>query len=274
MNSTQEINSNRTIPLFIGTVLFYIATVLPHETVGAFIGSFFANVSREVYDQTMFVFLSVGIMLFAIFVLRSLLKNHDRLKLGILYLTITIGLAIVAMKLLVVINVEFVHFIQYGILSILVFFLVRRYEYTAWIILFMALLDESYQHFFLTPNTFQYLDFNDILLDQIGAGFGLSTLFCLKAETYPRRKNITRTLVSAYLLLFIICVGLYLSGTLRIWPTEGEPLAPIQVMHQDIEGFWQKVRKVHRYHIVRPLEGACLSIFLALIYSGLDRLSR
>ena len=251
------------------TVVFYIGTVLPHEVVGAAIGSLFEESGRQVYDSTMLITLGVLVVIYASILLRSLLKNRDRLVKGLGYLVATIVLCALCMKILVVINVEAIHFIQYGIISVLVFQLVKRYDYTCWIVLLLAFFDESYQHFFLTPNRFAHLDFNDMLLDLVGCGFGLSTLYCFGQKNRPKKHTIRNGILLAYGLLVGACIIFYAIGTLRIWPTEGEPLATIQIFHKNIEGFWTTVRKVHQYHIMRPLEGIVILCLVNVFYSRL-----
>ena len=267
--STAEKN-NRQGPLLIATILFYIASVLPHEIVGSIIGSLFKNVSRAVYDRTLLIIVVVAITFYSIFIIRSLLKNRARMNKGLLYLVMTIALCAIAMRYLIVVNVEAVHFLQYGVLSVLVFHLVKRYDYTCWIILLLAFFDESYQHFFLTPNTFAYLDFNDIFLDQIGAGFGLSSLYCLNRQSGPSNKRTKFGLILVYATLITTGLILYVTGIMSIWPTPGEPQAAIEIFQKPIEGFWTTVRKVHQFHIFRPLEGTLISMVMVFIYSRLD----
>ncbi len=263
-------NNKYFIPLIVFTIIFYIATVLPHEIVGGAIGSLFKDASRATYDRTMLIILASGIFLYSIFILRSLLKHRSRMGKGLLYIVVTIILSAMAMKYLVVINVEAVHFLQYGALAVLVFHLVKRYDYTCAIIFLLALLDEGYQHFFLTPNRFAYLDFNDIMLDIIGAGFGLSSMYCLNKSSDPINKTLRNSILSVYGTLVLASVVLYMTGTMRIWPTEGEPMAPIQIFHKPMYQFWTTVRKVVQFHIMRPLEGLLVIFATMFFYSRLD----
>jgi hypothetical protein len=266
---TEEKNKNQWL-LLIATMLFYIATVLPHEIVGARIAKVFENVSREIYDRTLLIIVMVAVSIFSILLIRSLIIHRSRLKKGLLYIVLTIIFSAMAIRYLMVVNVESVHFLQYGLISVLVFSLVKRYDYTCWIIFLLAFFDESYQHFFLSPNTFAYLDFNDMFLDQVGAGFGLSSLYCLNRSSGPSNKAIKSGIILCYVALIVLGVILYTTGMMRIWPTEGEPHAFIQIFKKPIEGFWTTVRKVHQFHIFRPLEGLLISLAMILIYSRLD----
>jgi hypothetical protein len=79
-----------------------------------------------------------------------------------------------AQRLLVVTGAEAVHYLQYGLVSL---FLVRggcSLE-TAWLAsLGLGVVDEAYQHVVLPRGTPGYLDWNDIVLNGIGAACGLA----------------------------------------------------------------------------------------------------
>lgn len=265
-----EKNNLKGLLLVIFTIAFYIATVLPHEVVGTMIGSFFEDAGRAVYDRTMLIMLSIGVLFFSVFIIRSLIRHPERRVKGVIYMLATLLGCLISMKYLIVINVEAIHFLQYALLSMLVFLLVRRYDYTIWIILLMAFFDESYQHFFLTPNRFQYLDFNDIFLDLVGGGFGLTTLFCLNKQGNEPNKKIRNGIFFVYGALVVSAIVLYATGTMRIWPGEGGALAPIQIYQKELDGFWTVVRKVNRFHIMRPLEGLIIVLLTTYFYSRLE----
>ena len=269
MNMSTGRKADKRFMLLLATAAFYMLTVLPHEVVGAAIGSLFEESGRQVYDRTMLIILMAALAIYAGMLIRSLNKNRDRLIKGLIFLAVTLVLCILSMKMLVVINVEAIHFVQYGILAALVFQLVRRYDYTCWIILLLAFFDESYQHFFLTPNRFAHLDFNDIFLDLVGAGFGLSSLYCLGKRNGPQIPAIRNGIIGAYTAIIISASILYITGHMRIWPTDGEELAPVQIFHKKISGFWTTVRKVHQYHIMRPIEGIVAFVLTNLFYSRL-----
>ena len=252
------------------TVIFYLSTVLPHEYIGGEINEVFEDLTRAQYNRIILIVLCVGVLLYSIVIIRSLLKHKERMTKGLLYLIITIIFCAICMRYLTVINIEAIHFLQYGLLSITVFQLVKRYDYTIWIILLMGFFDESYQHFYLTPNTFAHLDFNDMFLDLVGAGFGLSSLYCLNQSSEPKNSKIGNGILVAYAILIVTGIILYVTGMMRIWPTVSEELAPIQIMQKELSGFWQTYRKVHQYHIMRPLEGVLILIATAIFYTRLD----
>ena len=263
-------NTTRTTLLAIATAIFYLATVLPHELVGGKINSFFEDFSRADYDKTILIILIVAVVSLASFIIRSFMQSKSLIKKGLFYLITTIIFCIIAMRYLIVINIEAIHFLQYGTLAVLIFHLVKRYDYTIWIILLLGFFDESYQHFYLTPNRFVHLDFNDMFLDLVGAGFGLSTLYCLGKRSAAKNKRIRVILVGIYAMIAVSALGLYATGYLGIWPSPEGDMAPIQIMERELSGFWQTVRKVHQYHIMRPLEGVIILVATAFFYSRLD----
>lgn len=253
------------------TVLYYFLTVWPHEIVGSFIGSLLKPMGRALSDQyTIYATMLLGLICTLSFIL-ILLRHRDRALISIIYFGLTILFATISVRILMVRPLEAAHFIQYGILSILVFLLVRRFDYTVWITFVLAHIDEAYQHFFLTPNKFSYYDFNDVWLDQIGIGFGLTMLFASGFKIVKRTKSMNRLILGVYVLLILIGAALFLIGWMRLYPYPDGSFAPIQLWHERIDTFWSKGWKTNVFHVMQPWEGMVVSIATCLIYSALDR---
>lgn len=246
-------------------LLYYALVVLPHTEIGVFITGLFENVSRDSYN---FVILIASLLLVAGAVLFLKRLNYKELDSIVgFYVLYSILLVFLSFNLLFVVNIEAIHFIQYALLAILLFPLVRSYPITlAWIVL-LGLLDEAYQYFYLFPE-YKYLDWNDIVIDQIGGGVGLLVVRYLDTPNYkfkPPKKYIR--ILSAVIILLVIGVTLaYASGFLSTLAEENVPHSLIRVYNP---GFWQVIGPDITYHVFTPVSALVLMAVLFLSFMGL-----
>ena len=121
-------------------------------------------------------------LLMAFILFRKAKKDPGRRIFLILFLLTTLFM-VLALFTLMVVNMEAIHYPQYAMLAILIFPLVRRYSDAFVIASALGIIDEIYQYIVLNP-TFKYLDFNDFILNMLGAGAGL---LILAALNFPER---------------------------------------------------------------------------------------
>lgn len=105
------------------------------------------------------------------------IRRHQRRTLAAFYFLVTVALAVAAFRTLLVMNIEIVHFPQYAILAVLLFSITRRYSDTIALATIGGVLDEAYQYFVLYADRWIHFDFNDAILNAIGAGLGLVLVF-------------------------------------------------------------------------------------------------
>jgi hypothetical protein len=210
-----------------------------------------------------------------ILLLRKIIANPER-KPFFFYFMITVLAMLVAVLTMTVVNMEAIHFIQYAILAALALPLARRYEKAFIITTVLGIIDEIYQYLVLNPG-FSYFDFNDIILNMLGAGAGLLILAIIgfpQVETRPWRWYSSPAfwfIVLVWLAALILSLGLRVS----FYPPAGG--AP--------EGFWFSLYRTNLpdefwtflydkryYHILRPWEAISLMTLLTLFYSSLDTL--
>lgn len=252
-------------------VVYYAIAVLPHEQVGVWIAkNIMKPLGRDMYNHRMFMIAAIGIGLYALVVLWNIFKKKKHIQwIPFIYLFVNIGLAIASWHFLFVFNVEAIHFLQYAILSILLFPLFRRYGETLFWCTLLGAIDEAYQYFYLSPNRTDYYDFNDIILDLIGAAFGLILIRSfsplLRKATKWYRSGVFYCSMGLTLLIGL----LYGLGKLRFYPDEAHSNAWLLVKKIP-EGFWTTLKPVV-FHIVQPLEGMLIIICLLVGFSFLDR---
>jgi hypothetical protein len=266
------LDPNRPVGLlmYIITFVYYVISVLPHEQVGIVIAGIFKGQSRSYYNNTTMIIALILVAIYGLVIFRSL-KNHPERKVkALIYLGITLVLATVAMNLLAILNVEAIHFLQYAILGVLLFLCFKRFDTVMWISLIAATIDEGFQFFYLAPERTGYLDFNDIIIDQIGCGFGLISLYCMGAISKKNANSQHRVMYIIYGLIAVISAIFLLTGFMKVFP-DGEAMAPIQLFLIDIDDFWHTVPPKVTFHVVKPLEGLVILLLINIFYSSLGR---
>ncbi|MEY3053200.1 MAG: hypothetical protein RLY31_2985, partial [Bacteroidota bacterium] len=169
-----------------------------------------------------------------------------------------------------VIMVEVVHFVQYGILATLVFSLLPRYGPTLLVCILAACLDESWQHFVLSPEKSAYLDFNDLLLDGLGAGLSLVWLRTRNIVWVIRTASPYRFSVAGTLLVLALSAAAHLAGVLHYHDPSNPDTLRWSMVRQPWEGWWHTVHPNVTFHIVRPMEGLLWLTLLFLVVRTLD----
>lgn len=254
---------------------FYLAVVVFHDEVTRFAIRFRNNLGVERYNLFFTVISSVTLLFLLTYLIRQIrVKEHKTLK--IIYLTTTAGLIVLFYRVALVYNIEAVHFGQYLVLAILLFPLLRSYGETVFWVTFLGVLDELYQYTILTP-FFRYFDFNDMLLNLLGAGLGV-VIILTTCEVPAKRKAWYRLPAIRFLSIFIpLVVILIFTGIFVIYPdTTGVKGDAFILLNRDVapSGFWTQAYKGHFYHIVRPGEGVLLMGLLFIFYFLLDPFSQ
>jgi len=192
-------------------------------------------------------------------------KTNGILKQILSYLGINIILAILCFKILFVLNIEAVHFVQYAIFAILCFPFTQNYFATAGISMWAGAIDEAYQYFYLSPLRTEYYDFNDVIINTVGAGFGLILIRAFAQYKSEIKKWNPFFLLTAVILLVFLC--LYISGIISVLPNEDVPYSLIRVVQAE---FWTTVHPNIKFYVVKPLEGCLIILALLFFYRKLN----
>jgi hypothetical protein len=238
-----------------------------------------ARLSFRVYNNLIF-FVSLLLLIVpgALLLVRIIKGQHRFLK--IVYWVITVLLVVLSYKMLIVFNVEIIHFPQYAVLALPVFALLGHFGQTVFWVTLLGTIDEAYQYFVLHPET--SVDFNDIVLNLIGAGIGVLSIYTLSASGYESltfRANPTRKLnhyVTFAIIAFILFGGisLYAADILRLYPDPNTPNALIILRSQPPPAqFWTILDIGKAYHELHATEGIFVSVVLIAFYSCLDRIA-
>ena len=261
------LSANRWINFFILAVYFF-AVVLPHEEIGLWISDIFRPYTRDSYNRVLLI-CAIGVfVVYALVMYRGIRESNPRRLL--FFFVFNLVLAVVCINMLFVVNVEAIHFLQYGIFAVLCFPLIQNYTLTLIYTTLAGAVDEAYQFYYLAPERTDYYDFNDVIINLVGAVFGLLLVRSLARKTYLYEW--TSIIKSKHLLffsmLFLSIIVLFATGILVKDYDPQNLTAKYWLIREPAEGFWNTVKRFgFRYHVVQPWEGLCLVSLLILVYS-------
>jgi hypothetical protein len=251
---------------------YFFAVSLPHEQVQVFVAWMFSGMTRDSYQA---IILGTGIGLFCLYVivLGWFAVRNQQVKRTLIYGIITLILLVSAVYILVIHNFEMIHFPQYVFLAILIFPLVMRYGETVFWTAALGALDEAYQYFYLAPQRTAYFDFNDIILNLLGAALGVLLIFScgIRPREYQYKKWYASPVFRISMVVIIGITLLFHTPLLSMYPPADGSSAWAVLVKTRPEGFWEYIPHLHdKFHIVRPLEGLILIVVLLLLYYTMD----
>jgi len=128
---------------------------------------------------------------------------------------------------------------------------------------------------FLNPY-FKYFDFNDIVLNMLGAGAGL---LVMAAASFPESQKPCKWYRSSsyFFIGIIILLGIIISGNFPVTffpvPVDHNGWHWLSLYRQNIpDQFWTYLYGSRYYHILRPWEGIMIMVGLTIIYARIDYL--
>ncbi len=253
-------------------LIYYLIVVLPHEWVGLTVNKVFKGFDRSTYNLFIFILFSL-FLLTIVFNLYKRWKQHDGKRKIAFYFMMSLLLVILCFKLLFVINIEAVHFIQYAIFTILAFPLFKNSVSVLAFATFAGFLDELYQYVILSPITSKYYDFNDVILDLIGAGFAL---IILKLFKYPDQKfewkygYKSNTFIGLVFFIAMFFIG-YSTDVCAIVDQSTDPAFFTLVKSPELSFWTEPPGPSARFHVLRPLEGIITIVLLWVFYFSINK---
>jgi len=269
------LSRHRTLNILI-VLIVYLLVTLPHEFVGVTIAGIFKGVPRSQYD---FTILSIGIVIFLVVAVYLLLqlKKLKSIKIPMAFFIFCLICMVLSLNILIIVNIEIIHFIQYALLSILIFPLVKSFFGTIVLITLLGTIDEAYQYYFLSPDRTNYYDFNDVILNLLGGAMGMIFLRShLGISSFLSNLKKTHRYTWSTYFAFVLCMimllwqkslvqkGIDLLGLPLDWEGYGAVL-----IRKPTVSFWTEIPPKILYHVVQPLEGLCLVTILLFVFSFL-----
>ncbi len=249
------LRNNRLINIILA-VIYFFAVVLPHEQVGLIISKIFKNSTKAYYNQTVLIIAAVGLIIYVLFLILNL-KNNDSKRIVFAFLGLSVFLTILMLKTILILNIELIHLVQYGAFALILFPLFEHYFHTLWCCTFLGGIDEAFQYYYLAPDRTNFLDFNDMILNLVGATFGLILIRSVPFFNKSTGNNGPRNFSIITAFLSLLSIGILAMKDLLIKVPS--------------ESFWTTLPSKVTYHIVHPLEGILIIVALLLIYAFLNK---
>lgn len=249
---------------------YFVAGVLIHERVSKVFVWVQDRLTLELYNDLITLVGIIVAFLVTAYLLRSRREGALSLVKAFLW-SFTLAAAVISYNILTVTNIETIHFPQYALLAVPLFALTGRYGETVLTVTVLGIFDEAYQYFIF--RNWKYFDFNDIILNMIGAGIGVlivTSVVKRSEEIQPLRLTdfAKSPAVIASLILLCAVVILLVSGLLSMYPrpdTADSIIFLSQIPPPD--QFWTETQGGKTYHILSPAEGLSLMlVFLGFYY--------
>jgi len=184
---------------------------------------------------------------------------------------------VVVDRTLIINNIERIHYPQYALMSILLGLTIRNESLLLLAASFAGLADEVLQ-FAMNPEKTAYLDFNDIVLNILGAAFGTALVmaFRKREKQEPSEYEMRFRLGLSFSALTIVAIVLLADFTGRIIPVaeagtkrsvigsfDGK-LSLILAFEQHPQ-FWEQSDYGKVFHVLSPWEGVILAGSLLVV---------
>jgi hypothetical protein len=269
------LGKNRTIAM-LTAIMVYFSIVTFHDEITQLAIKARNAIGRDQYNDYLGYFFLILLLLFLAWFVWNIYKSERKLLNVILVVTIT-GVMIFSFRFLMVYNIEAIHFVEYAIVAIILLPVFKSYGETVFWVTLLGVVDELFQYFFLVPE-FEYFDFNDNVLNLVGAGAGIILVHSLGGNAVVIKK-ITwyrSPAVITGLTILVLFFLLLLTGKMTINPTGIPGSENWFSLNREImpEGeFWKEAYPGRRFHILRPWEGMAVMYLLFAGFFYLDYIS-
>ncbi len=234
--------------------------------------------SLDVYNRLVALVMLIATIGMFISVVTALWKNPEKRILKIFFFLATLVALVVHRYFLTEMNIEIIHALEFGLLAFLIYPLTDRFGAAVLLGLPVMLIDEWYQYEILFSDYVEYFDFNDVVLDMLGATLVICLLWIFSTGRPRWHQPILRRW-ELYLLTVITvgtvwALGSCLLAEFDVDSCENTLLVLNRVGAED--GFWRTHPVLGSvYHLLRPMEAiplvAALGIFVMYMDAVADR---
>lgn len=212
-------------------------------------------------------------------VCRSLWRGAERTaKLG--YAVLTLILMVAGYQNLFILNTEAVHYVQYTGLAILLYPLLGELGLTCLWTSLLGAADEAHQYWVVYADRSTWYDFNDVVLNILGAAAGCLLIWIVREPERARaawdvaafRRCAARPAWCVGFIFAAVPVAACAAGVFVRFPAD--ELYPWQVVlargFPDPQRFWDVTAWGKTLHNLSPAEGIALSALLLAVYLPMD----
>ncbi len=272
--SSLERNRRLNILLVIGYLIFIFVM---HDAMVGLSLRITNSLTLPRYDLIIAAIMMAAVSLIIFLFIKNLRSISHAADIKIFFMTMLIGLTVIHTQMNFVMNIEVIHMLQFGIIALLIFPLTRSFGATLYYTVMLGLLDELFQYAVLYPDKNDYLDFNDVVLDQLGAGMMLVYLYsCGIGSHHSGRKWYkSPVLISAGVMVVSVALLLHFS-LISVYYSAGS-VNPLLILSEapGPEEFWRQAPNLNKvFHVMSPLEGVIIIAVICGLFYLLDYLEK
>ncbi len=231
------------------------------------------SLSLPIYNKVIAAIFLLSLLLFIVFMFTQLRKNTENRSRKIFYLIITATLMIVHFNTMFEMNIEIIHSLEFTFLAFLLYPLTGRYGAAILFAIPFMLVDEWHQYQILYPDSVEFFEFNDIMMDMYGCAMTMLLLMVAKVSV-PQKPVMVFKRAEFYTLIagMVIAVLLVQFGYVALYAADkcDHTLLVLNTLKEP-QPFWRQFpgREVI-YHAMQPIESFFAIPLMALFYFGLD----
>lgn len=254
------------------SIALYLAIVTFHDEITLLAIRVRNSLGRARYnDYIAYFFFSLLLATLAVFTY-YILKGRQKILKSILAVIIA-SITVLSFRYLMTYNIEAIHFVEYMLVAIILVPALKNYGETVFWVTIAGILDELFQYIILTPE-FEYFDFNDCILNLVGAGAGAFLVFISAGENIDirKRKWWASPAVITGIGLLDVFILLLISGKITINPIETSGTGSWFSLNRAPmpDDFWVEPYPGRKFHILKPAESIFLFYLLFTSFFFLD----
>jgi hypothetical protein len=236
-----------------------------------------SHLSLKVFNQVVAGICIIFLIAFLATLVNRLLKYKKNIITKLFFLFTSAGFMIIHSQIMFEMNIEIIHSFEYSLLAFLLFPLFNRFGAAIIFSLPVMLIDEWMQYQVMYIGYVQFLELNDILMDTLGCGFMMVTIWIFGVE--PERKKMSFKNSAEFIFLFLlITVIISLLFSCKVSFYETTKCSNTWLVLNQLENpftFWQ-IHPYHgsKYHVMKPAEGFFAILSFCLFYSSIDFLKK
>jgi hypothetical protein len=269
----QKLERNKLLAFAIAGI-YYLLVVFPHEWVGKKVEKYLdIPLGRDNYNLLILLLSVLLILTVGTYSVKGLGQLPDKTRKFLLWLfTLLLACLIAAFNTIIVINIELIHVVQYAVMALLLFPILNNFRETLFWTTVLGVCDELYQYLVIAADKANYYDFNDVVINLLGASLGLLILRSrdVKAHVnYSKWIDSPASLAMLFGSVFLI-TGL-LTGWISIWPSDSEEegFVLFEFVKQKESGFWTSLPPNVKFHVMRPVEGFITVLILFNVFKNI-----
>ncbi len=233
--------------------------------------------TRTLYDRIVGSITLFFLAVFLFFFIKNLRTIRQAVDLKFTYLLAITGLIIIHTQMNFVMNIEIIHTLQFGLLALLIYPLTRSFGATLYYTVLLGAMDELYQYQVLYPEKNDYFDFNDLLLDQLGAALALLFMFSTGVSSKSKESSSgwhkSPVFISGMTIAIALAVMFRMSLITAYFTKGANPLMTLSESTGP-ESFWRHLANSDIvFHVITPLEGALSLVIICGLFFLLDFLA-